>query len=202
MDFLAIECLRVFTPTVYTFVRDNKNLFVMNESNYDFRNTKPEDRRQRHETSLANVPADDQEPARAILRRSFPLVASAYGGLNYGHEWESGWRKRLMIRSNDVFDTYFRLSVPTGALSKAEIDAILALGGDAEAFGSALLGLSKEPGLVGSTKVKAFLERLEDYTKDGVPDDHIESVLQALYDVADELICRKTKLASVRFLMT
>ena len=66
--------------------------------------------------------------------------------------------------------------------------AILALAHDADAFGAKLVDLSTQLRPDGRTRLRAFLDRLEDYTEQEIPEAHIASVVHALFLVGDKLL--------------
>jgi predicted KAP-like P-loop ATPase len=58
---------------------------------------------------------------------------------HYGADWQSTWRKQLRVCSPEMIPIYFRLAVPEGTFSAAEMHAALALTSDAKAFGRKLI---------------------------------------------------------------
>lgn len=66
--------------------------------------------------------------------------------------------------------------------------AILALTKDAKAFGQTLVAIAMQKLPDGTSQVRAFLERLEDYTATEIAPDDISSIVQALFDVGDRLL--------------
>jgi len=106
-------------------------------------------------------------------------LESIYGNMGYGYEFLESWRRTGRVCSPDIFDTYFRLSITKGELSQTEIETILSLAGNADAFAEALLKL-KEDG-----RVVRFLERLEDYTREEIPEENIEPIIMVLMDIGD-----------------
>jgi predicted KAP-like P-loop ATPase len=92
------------------------------------------------------------------------------------------------VCSLDIFPTYFRLSLPEGSVSRNEMQAILALTGDAEVFGLKLLELADQRRSDGTTQVGVVLERLLDYARDDIPVEAIPSIVKALFGVGDKLI--------------
>jgi len=89
------------------------------------------------------------------------------------------WRREGRICSPDIFDIFFRLSVPKGEISQKEIETILSLGNNPESFVEALLKLNKDGRII------RFLERLEDYTRNDIPEEHIEPIITVLMDIGD-----------------
>jgi predicted KAP-like P-loop ATPase len=78
--------------------------------------------------------------------------------------------------------------LPESELSTTEMKAILANACDAKAFGENLVELANQKLADGTTQVRTFLERLEDYTENEIPLDCIPSIVQALFDVGDQLL--------------
>lgn len=187
VDFLGIQALRLFAPEMYNFVASHKDdLAGVEDRDLGYR-PKPEERRKPFDSMLATVPEHDRQTVKDLMARLFPRWASAYGGLTYGSSWLSEWRKKRRACSPDVFDLYFMLSVPPGEISAAEMQAILTLAGDHQAFGKKLLELRNEKRPDGTPRSRTFLERIEDYVETQIPTDHIESILRAIYDVGDHL---------------
>ncbi len=80
------------------------------------------------------------------------------------------------------------MAIPEGSISHAEMKAILALAHDPDAFGAKLVELSTQIRPDGMTRVRAFLDQLEDYTEQEIPADTIAPVVQAFFRVGDQLL--------------
>jgi predicted KAP-like P-loop ATPase len=88
-----------------------------------------------------------------------------------------------------VFPVYFRLSLKEGRISAAEMRALLALSHNANALSAELERLSGELGPTGhSSRVREVLTRMQDYTRDCIPIEHIPNVILALFDAGNALI--------------
>lgn len=177
IDFLAITGLQVFLPDVYAGIRDNKDIFAGASKERGTQKQKDEDRKTCDDI-FAKALNTDQDRLRDFMKQLFPRLEAIYGGANYGPDWLDNWRKAGRICSPDIFDTFFRLSIPKNEISQKEILRILATANDEESFGKELLAL-KEQG-----KIIRFLERFEDYTKD-VPKDHFGNILNVLINLGD-----------------
>ena len=68
------------------------------------------------------------------------------------------------------------------------MQALLMLAGDAAAFGSKLVELSSKRHPNGTNRIRALLDRLQDYTQRDIPLENIPSVVQALFAVGDILL--------------
>jgi predicted KAP-like P-loop ATPase len=188
VDFVAMETLRVFCPLAYDVVRKNLDAFVGHFGSGGFLEPKPEDLRPFHDSWLEQVPDERRETVKRLLIHLFPKLESVWGGSGYTPTWESRWRRELRICSPDIAPVYFRLALPEGGVSNAEMKALLALARDPNAFGARLLELSNQKRPDGTTRARAFLERLEDFTEREIPLRDIAAVVACLLDVGDGLL--------------
>lgn len=180
IDFLAITGLQVFMPDIYSGIRDNKDIFTGSfDSSYGSRDSVKEQAKKRCDEVISRTTEASQEMLKEFLQRLFPKLETLYGNMNYRHDWHEEWRRTGRVCSPDMFDIFFRLSVPKGDLSLKEMEALLSLANDREAFGEALMKL-KEDG-----RIIRFLERLEDYTGKSVPEENIETIIAVLMDIGD-----------------
>lgn len=180
IDFLAVTVLQVFMPDIYSGIRDNKDIFTGSfGSSYGSGDSVKEQARKRCDEIIARTPEAYQEMLKEFLQRLFPKLETIYGNMNYGHDWYEEWRRTGRVCSPDVFDIFFRLSVPKGDLSLKEMEVLLSLANDREAFGEALMKL-KEDG-----RIVRFLERLEDYTGKSIPEENIGTIISVLIDIGD-----------------
>ena len=99
--------------------------------------------------------------------------------VGYSHGFLESWRKQGRICSPDLFDTYFKLFIPKDEISLREIERILSTGNNEETFSNELLKLIQE------NKILRFLERMEDYTNEDIPEENIAPIINALMDVGD-----------------
>jgi len=185
VDFIAIETLRVFCPVAYDIIRKNPGAFVGHADTSDFSGATGENLRSFHESWINQIPKEDKEPVKLMLKRLFPKLEAVWDNRFYRG---TSWRKQLRICSPDKFPIYFRLAVPEGSVSNIEMKALLALTSNAKAFGAKLAELAGQKCPDGTTKVRKFLEHLEDYTEKEIPSKHIPSIVQALFNVGDQLL--------------
>lgn len=182
IDFLAITAVQVFTPEVYYGIRDNKDIFsgIFESTIYGTRNNAEiEQAKKRCDEIVARQNKLSPEALRDFLKRLFPKLESMYGGISYDHSSLGKWSRDCRICSPDFFDTFFRLSVPKGEMSQKEIETILSLGNNLDSFSEALLRLNEDGRII------RFLERLEDYIRDYIPEENIEPIITVLMDIGD-----------------
>lgn len=178
IDFLAITGIQVFIPEVYYGIRDNKDIFSGVYSDYGRSNATKEQDKKRCDEIISRVNEPPQELLKNFLKRLFPKLEAIYGNTNYGHDWLDNWGRDCRICSPDIFDIFFRLSLPKGEISQKEIETILLLGNNPDSFAEALLKLNEDGRII------RFLERLEDYTRD-IPQENIEPIITVLMDMGD-----------------
>lgn len=186
VDFIAVESLQVFCPTMYEIVRKNPQAFAGSADSI-LPGSTIEELKSIHNFWIAQIPEQDKEAVKQLLMCLFPKLEAVWGSNYYGVQYETIWRKQLRLCSLEVFPIYFRLVFPEGELSDTQIKAILALARDAKAFGESLVELADRKRPDGTTQVRTFLERL-DQDIDKVPSDCIPSVVQALFDVGDRML--------------
>ncbi len=179
IDFLAITGIQVFIPEVYYGIRDNKDIFSGVYSDYRRSDVTKEQDKKRCDEIINRVNEPPQELLKDFLKRLFPKLESIYSNNNYGYDWLDSWRRDCRICSPDIFDIFFRLSLPKGEISQREIETILSLGNNPDSFAEALLKINEDGRII------RFLERLEDYTRSDIPEENIEPIITVLMDIGD-----------------
>jgi predicted KAP-like P-loop ATPase len=183
VDFIALEAIRVFLPDLYDLVRTNQDQFAGHSRDGGYQ----EDRNAKQaflQQWVTELPERLRESTQALLERVFPKI----GQMGYSADWLAQWRRGLHACHPDMFPIYFRLAVPQGAILRSEMMALLALAGSVTDFGAALVHAKAERRPDGLSKARALLERLMDHVEQGIVDEHIPTVIQALFDVGDLLI--------------
>jgi len=178
IDFMAITGLQVFLPDVYAGIRDNKDLFAGASRDRGSQAQKDEDLKA-CENIFSCAGDIDKEQLKDFLKRLFPRLESILGNMNYGSDWLDNWRKAGRICSPDIFDTFFRLSLPKNELSQKEILQVISASNNSVSLADNLQNLVRQG------KIIRFLERLEDYTKKDIPEENIGNIISTLIDLGD-----------------
>ncbi|HSW68725.1 MAG TPA: P-loop NTPase fold protein [Gammaproteobacteria bacterium] len=180
VDFFAITTLAVFSPRVYAGIRDNKDLFTDFISNVfeTDQDTLAEDKLRCDE--IINRAKDiSPECLLQLLIRLFPRLRNIYQTQVPFYHSEDLARRDRRICSADVFDIYFRLSLPSGYMSEPEISALLRLTNDVEAFSQTILRLNKDE------RILQFLDLLDSFAVNKIDKKNIPNVIETLLDSAD-----------------
>lgn len=183
VDFIALEALRVFLPSLYDVIRSNSDRFSGHTR--DIHDAGAERSKvEFHAAWRSTLPEELRENAQSLIKRLFPKTENSI----YGSDWLNEWRRDLRACHPDIFPIYFRLTVPQGNIRRSEMTALLALVGSPIEFGHALVRAKAERRPDGLSKARALLERLMDHVQKDIPDEHISAVIQALLNVGDILI--------------
>jgi predicted KAP-like P-loop ATPase len=158
-------------------------------------NTSIDELKNLHNAWIAQLRDEDKQPIKNLLMHLFPKLKLVWGNSYLDEELKL--REQLRVCSLEIFPIYFRLTLSTSELSNTEIKAILALAEDADKFGEHLIKLANQKRLDGTTQVRAFLEQLENYPEQEIPVNYIPSIVQALFDVSEQLLCAEEKYQSI-----
>ncbi|MBD2254623.1 KAP family NTPase [Nostoc parmelioides] len=186
VDFVAIETIRLFCPTVYNIIRNNPDLFTFGIRFLTLSSIMSDEKlKEFHNNWINQINEKDREAVKFILTKIFPKIGSA--NVSWGDSYLQNKRRYLHICSADIFPIYFRLTVPEGDISISEMQAILALANNFQSFGAKLVELSAQIRHDGISRIGVFLDRLRDYVDKDIPLDCIEAILQAFFEVGDLL---------------
>jgi predicted KAP-like P-loop ATPase len=186
VDFIAIEAFRVFRPEMYDIIRKNEN-FLVGASDSSERNGQ-EKYSEIYKSWINQVPERDQKAVERILVRLFPRFERLFSNIIYSSDFSSTWRKNLRICSPEIFPVYFRFNVSEDSITASEMQMLLNASQDSMAFEKELINYSSQTRRDGTTRLRAILERFEDYTKEDIPTQNIEPIIFALFKVGDELL--------------
>jgi predicted KAP-like P-loop ATPase len=195
VDFIAIEALRVFLPNVYDVVRSNPDEFSGHRSGAFDRGKEGAAIQAFHDAWLKEVPEKLRDGTMAMLQRIFPKLEN----MTYGGEWVAKWRRELRVCVPELFPTYFRLAVPSGAIRRSEMVELLALAKTPDLLAKKLIAAVLEIRPDGITKARALLERLQDYVEKDIPDDDISTFITVLFDAGDDIVVSGDRQGSFDF---
>lgn len=178
VDFLALETLHVFEPELYAAIPLNKNVLLQM-----FRHAS--DRRDDLDKSaMENLvrlgDEDRRKTIESLLKELFPRVSWTIGGSHYGEEWITEWTKAKRVCSPRLFDRYFELQLPDGAVSESEFEEFLE-SSDSENDLKRLIADFESRGLL-----QDLASRLDE-SRELLPKASISILLPAIFDIGDKL---------------
>lgn len=176
VDLIAITAIQIFMPSLYENIKTNKDLFTGASRDMHGLSLDSDGAR----LSLVNQFIKETKgmpfsTLKEFLTNIFPMI----GDMGYGSEFFGVWRKDGRICSPDIFDIFFRLSIPQNDLSISEVERILLTGHSRDTFSEELLKL------IENGKIIRFLERLEDYTRKDLLEENIGPMFESLIDLGD-----------------
>lgn len=153
-DFIAIETLRIFEPSLYDFIRTHQNeLTGINSSSREIDKTIGD-------KILLNVSSKKHEITKTSLMRLFPKLESVWGNLYYGADFFSGWDQERRVCADRHFSTYFYFTHGDDVLTASEISRIVASLKSISAFSIEIDLLSKQKRRNGTTKSSLILDAI------------------------------------------
>lgn len=184
VDYIALEFLKVFEPTSYGVIRENKDKFSgdsISGERYERESLKAF-----HDRWVAEVSEANRGAVKSIVSRLFPKVGAVFGGTGYGADWLAQWRRDLRVCSPDLWDLYFQFSVPATHIRNAEITHLLSLH-DANLIKEILLAENGSNDSVGNSRAQDYIDRIQDYEKE-LTLEFSKAMLEAIADIADDLL--------------
>ena len=183
-DLVGVGCLTAFAPQAVRVITSQPDHFI---GHSDYRGDRKAAEKF-HRAWLSQVEERNRQAVEGIVRRLFPKVDAALGGSMHGADWEARWRAELRVRSEAHFEKYFRLCIPSGALSEAEWHEVLALLDDRRAFAARILELCRQTGRQGFvSQGKEALDRLKDFVKLQATPTQARQVFEAVMEAGDEI---------------
>ena len=208
VDFIGIQALRLFVPSTYEFVANNKDRFcsVLGTESKPVLDEKQQKEKSFledvFESALKNDWKNDlavaSESTRSILIKLFPSLRSLF--FDWGRPFfQNNSPEDCRVCHIEVFDRYFFLGTPPGDISEADFSATMSLLPNAEAFGNKLRELASQTRPDGISRLQIFLRRMENFSQKVIPNEHIEPFLQAVYSIGDKLLSELIENESPRF---
>jgi predicted KAP-like P-loop ATPase len=182
VDFIALEFLRVFMPTVYATIRESRDRFIGGA----VREASREQDRAFHDQWLSRLDAAQREPVQAMLKRIFPRLQYVWSNTYYGPENVRRWTSEARVCSPEMVDVYFQFSVPLGQLSRAEFRSFIELSDDVDALEHAWSAAVDDRRTNGGTRADQLIARLNERDDLGVG--FARACLKAFYRVGDRLL--------------
>ncbi|MFP3352663.1 P-loop NTPase fold protein [Pseudoalteromonas sp. SIMBA_153] len=174
VDLIAIECLRIFEPEVYSEIARSKDIFTKNGGD-----------RQGVATALINGVLDKasegkRENVEELIRQLFPTIEWTLGGSQYDGGFSKGWLRDMRICHPSNFDKYFQFKIPKGELSNSDLKEMLSLTADSTKFSEFIISLMERDIL------KNALSQFESFTDD-IPMENGYAYIKALLDIGDKI---------------
>ncbi|NKL79053.1 hypothetical protein GFL18_22300 [Rhizobium leguminosarum bv. viciae] len=181
-DFLALEAMRVFSPTVHRAVRSNPSMLTGRQTERGFNQDLVKSLYD--ETFLNGLAQNDREIAQRSLRRLFPRLEAVWA--NTWHSGDQRWDRDRNVCSPKHFATYFSLSLKNDAISAVESNALIENAGIEGATRERLLQFLTQRRRNRGTRAALALEDLISRASD-IPEQAVVTFLKDVFESADEI---------------
>ena len=173
-DFVIIETLRLFRPSVYQKIQENKNAFFESPEYLEDENSQPH-YKEIEDIVIGEESEADRSKLSHLLNRLFPLLTSDSQDLDSLNR-----EKRVCSKSH--FDTYFRFAVSIDAVSHVEFGNFVKRAGNRKFVEKKLTKDSNES--YNESKVESLFNEIEN-NLDLFNIEDIGPFLISLYSIAD-----------------
>ena len=155
LDFLALEIIRLFQPTLYQEINDNLQFFV-GESLFIFKDEK---------VKYFKLFSERYSNYVNLIRTMFPQTGEFLNGSHYGPDWQEHWNQEKRICSNERSNIYFGLRLKDGQVSDLEANKFLDSLKSQKILDNALLNWSKEKLSSGRSKLFFWIPKFTSVAK-------------------------------------
>ena len=190
VDFIGFHALRVLVPKAHLFVVSNRGWLTNSDIRF-FRDEDDERKEQnaRIDTMLDSLPVWQRGPITRMLETLFPIFDRRTKRSSFSDDSYTRWRQQGRLCSPDRFDFYERFSVPTSAVTAAELSRILKPA-STDALRSDLQKLAEARSYDGSTKLQKFLQYATGNVAGTLSIDERQELLNHIFRVADDFISK------------
>ena len=182
IDFLVINAFQLFNQDLYFYIKNNPKFFTT-KLNDKYCGIKEEEKKDFLDGLYKILGKHDntQRPNyEKLVLMLFPNIdknnATVYP---VSYESTNERRKNGRICCIEHFSKYFTLSINNDDITLTEMYMILDLSSNQSDFSQKLLELNDKH------KIKVFLERLEDFTKDDIAREQAINIIKTLFDIGD-----------------
>ena len=179
VDLIGLETLRVFEPGLYEQLPSAKRILTRGEDKFLLGGASQEEIDTTVKQMLTHVPAERQTQVKAIISALFPPISRSYDNDRGVSVDEQQWLRERRVCHTDLFDKFFTLVVAEGDLAQAELDRLLTLSNNRQAFTNECRALMKR-GLL-----EVAFERLDAF-RGQIPLENMPALIRALCDLDDE----------------
>lgn len=180
IDLIAIECLRVFEPNVYSKLSNSKEAFTTLRSVSSNNQTDKVKYSRIIEDIFKSASENNRESVEGILKTLFPTTQWIISNYIHDHSSYQEWFTQLRVCHKDHFDKYFKLSFVSEDFSTSDFIDFLQQTSNRTQLKEKILALDAR------NILEDFLSKFEAYSKQ-VPKENFESYLYAMFDTCEEV---------------
>ena len=183
IDFMAIEAIRVFAPSLYSGIAANPALFTGIHDPSDYGRNNKKNLQTKFEELIAKLHSEIRDPMEGACEVLFPNLDNTY----YAGEHEQIWKRERRICVAERFGFYFQLGIPDGAISEVEANNLAQNFDNREAFTEKIVELAKDK------RLRAMLNKILDRVDD-LSEEQIKVVISVLWDLEKDIIDERNEM--------
>lgn len=164
-DFLAMECIRIYDPEIFSTIAQNKNLLFGYGASIDSVSLR-----------LENLKEEKKNLAKNILGILFPNLWTA----SWNREAKSYCQEHRRICIEPYFDSYVKMTLSENAISISNIENLIANADNSIMIKEALLYSSSD------SVMRRTLEELGNHAAK-IDKNKVELLFKTLFEIYDEL---------------
>lgn len=180
VDYFVIIALEIFAPEIYAGIRENKDLFTdLLDHTYTAENDQTINDKLRCDEILNRSSNFTQDQVLGLIIKLFPRIHKLYFPAKRFYHSEIIAHKLKRICNPDYFPLYFHLSLITHQIPDQELNTILNLARDQQAFDHAIAKLNQDE------RIPALLAELENSAINKIPYENVQTIIYALLNNGD-----------------
>ncbi|EJM38388.1 KAP family P-loop domain protein [Pseudomonas sp. GM33] len=177
VDLFGLECLRVFAPSSYEAIAQNKALLTGSRLVMSQTQNEKERITGLIQQMVERAPKEYQSGVEQTLKILFPTLDWVFKNTSYSGSTRMQWMRESRVCCGDFFDRYFELGLPVEEVSNSLLHFLFLRLTNAQQFCDALLEYD-------DARQKTILERLESRIEE-FPLDQSEAVIKTLLKVGE-----------------
>ncbi len=183
-DFIALETIRLYEPSLFRAIRTRKDLICGTRRQGD----PPQNDDSRFDPFLDGAGADRHNLIGRALQRLFPRLEST----GYGHEWTRTWASERRICVAEHFDTYFRLALNEEVISAHDLEELLERADDRNFVQTVFRKAAEMTRRSGKSMVPVYLDAITS-NAEKVTSFKVQPFMAAIFEIHDEIDSERDK---------
>jgi predicted KAP-like P-loop ATPase len=183
VDQAVMSAIQIFYPKIFNLIKENEDRFTGRISEYDFESnyykSNIKSLRVEYDELISNATdINSKTDIINLLKILFPKFDTIFDGKYYQAEEYQEWVDKCRICIPEIYETYFRLTVPEYELSRKEFENVIKYSGDLDTL-TKIIGEIEHQG-----KTSSFLEKIINNIKN-IENEKAISIINILFDLAD-----------------
>ena len=177
-DFIALETLRLYEPSLFQAIRFNKLKLV----GWDRQLNLDQEKKVAVEPFLKEVKEEFYQAAKSALQKLFPRMEN----FGYSSDFNQVWNAERRVCVEAHFDTYFRLFLSDEALPMERINEFIEKADNRDFIQTELREAAASLRKSDTSMVPVILDELNAHASN-IPKEKVEPLLSALFEIHDEI---------------